>query len=104
MYPPKGESNMGNFTAWDAKNGKIVCRKKSCSPFGRAHSRRPAMSSSTARLKLSESSDATTAMNSSNSRRLPALSQRHDYEHNGKQYVAVLSGVGGWAGIGLRPV
>jgi glucose dehydrogenase len=23
------------------------------------------------------------------------------YEHNGKQYVAILSGVGGWAGIGL---
>ena len=23
------------------------------------------------------------------------------YSHNGKQYVAVLSGVGGWAGIGL---
>ena len=23
------------------------------------------------------------------------------YEHNGRQYVAVLSGVGGWAGIGL---
>jgi glucose dehydrogenase len=23
------------------------------------------------------------------------------YEHKGKQYVAVLSGVGGWAGIGL---
>jgi glucose dehydrogenase len=23
------------------------------------------------------------------------------YEHNGKQYVAVLSGIGGWAGIGL---
>jgi hypothetical protein len=23
------------------------------------------------------------------------------YEHNGKQYVAVLSGVSGWAGIGL---
>ncbi len=23
------------------------------------------------------------------------------YEHNGKQYIAVLSGVGGWAGIGL---
>jgi len=51
MYPPKGESNMGNFTAWDAKNGKIVWQKKELSPFGRAHSRRPAMSSSTARLK-----------------------------------------------------
>ena len=23
------------------------------------------------------------------------------YENNGKQYIAVLSGVGGWAGIGL---
>ncbi|TAL78781.1 MAG: PQQ-dependent dehydrogenase, methanol/ethanol family, partial [Beijerinckiaceae bacterium] len=23
------------------------------------------------------------------------------YEHDGKEYVAVLSGVGGWAGIGL---
>jgi glucose dehydrogenase len=23
------------------------------------------------------------------------------YEHGGKQYVAILSGVGGWAGIGL---
>jgi glucose dehydrogenase len=23
------------------------------------------------------------------------------YEHRGKQYVAVLSGVGGWAGVGL---
>ena len=23
------------------------------------------------------------------------------YEHGGKQYVAVLSGVGGWSGIGL---
>ena len=23
------------------------------------------------------------------------------YSHNGKQHVAVLSGVGGWAGIGL---
>src|SRR3546814_10845785 len=23
------------------------------------------------------------------------------YEHDGKQYIAILSGVGGWAGIGL---
>jgi alcohol dehydrogenase (cytochrome c) len=23
------------------------------------------------------------------------------YEHGGKQYIAVLSGVGGWAGIGM---
>ena len=24
MYPPKGDSNMGNFIAWDGKTGKIV--------------------------------------------------------------------------------
>ena len=24
MYPPPGETNMGNFIAWDAKTGKIV--------------------------------------------------------------------------------
>jgi lanthanide-dependent methanol dehydrogenase len=23
------------------------------------------------------------------------------YEHDGRQYIAILSGVGGWAGIGL---
>ncbi|MGH6864106.1 MAG: PQQ-dependent dehydrogenase, methanol/ethanol family, partial [Methylocella sp.] len=28
MYPPPGETNMGNFTAWDAKTGKIVWQKK----------------------------------------------------------------------------
>ena len=27
IYPPKGESNLGNFTAWDAKTGKMVGRK-----------------------------------------------------------------------------
>ena len=24
MYPPQGETNMGNFIAWDARTGKIV--------------------------------------------------------------------------------
>ena len=24
MYPPQGETNMGNFIAWDGKTGKIV--------------------------------------------------------------------------------
>ncbi|HEY0293230.1 MAG TPA: PQQ-dependent dehydrogenase, methanol/ethanol family, partial [Hansschlegelia sp.] len=28
MYPPKGESNMGNFIAWDGKKGKIVWSNK----------------------------------------------------------------------------
>ena len=28
MYPPKGESHMGNFIAWDASTGKIVWSNK----------------------------------------------------------------------------
>ena len=28
MYPPPGETNMGNFIAWDARTGKIVWSKK----------------------------------------------------------------------------
>src|SRR2546421_808138 len=28
MYPPKGETNMGNFIAWDGKTGKIVWSNK----------------------------------------------------------------------------
>src|SRR6266496_252396 len=51
MYPPSGETHMGNFIAWDGKTGMI--------------------------------GNVTT------------------YEQGGRQYVAVLSGVGGWAGIGL---
>ena len=28
MYPPPGQTNMGNFIAWDAKTGKIVWSDK----------------------------------------------------------------------------
>jgi glucose dehydrogenase len=28
MYPPAGESHMGNFIAWDARTGKIVWSNK----------------------------------------------------------------------------
>ncbi len=28
MYPPQGETNMGNFIAWDAKTGKIAWSNK----------------------------------------------------------------------------
>ena len=33
--------------------------------------------------------------------RIAATASTSDGEHGGKQYVAILSGVGGWAGIGL---
>ena len=31
MYPPQGESHMGDFIAWDGKTGKIVGRTRSSS-------------------------------------------------------------------------
>ena len=51
MYPPPGETNMGNFIAWDGKTGKIVWSNRSSSRSGRARWRPPAASSSTARSK-----------------------------------------------------
>src|SRR6478735_4767383 len=68
MYPPQGETHMGNFIAWDAGTGKIVWSSKEHYKF-----------------------------------KTPSgiIGNVMTYEHGGKQYVAILSGVGGWAGIGL---
>jgi len=43
MYPPQGETNMGNFIAWDAKTGKSSGQIKSSSRSGQARSPPPAM-------------------------------------------------------------
>ena len=51
MYPPKGDTHMGNFIAWDGKTGKIVwSNKEQFSAWG-ARSPRRATSCSTARSK-----------------------------------------------------
>ncbi|MEJ2377838.1 MAG: methanol/ethanol family PQQ-dependent dehydrogenase [Pseudolabrys sp.] len=77
MYPPPGDSNMGNFIAWDATKGKIVW----------SDPEQFSVWSGKLLYKFKTPSG--------------IIGNVMTYEHSGKQYVAVLSGVGGWAGIGL---
>jgi lanthanide-dependent methanol dehydrogenase len=103
MYPPPGEGHMGNFIAWDARTGKIVWSKKEQFSvwsgalatagnvvfYGTLEGYLKAVDAKTGKelYKFKTSSG--------------IIGNVTTYEHNGKQHIAVLSGVGGWAGIGL---
>ena len=103
MYPPKGQTNMGNFIAWDARSGKIVwsdpeqfsvwsgalVTKGGVAFYGTLEGYLKAVDAKTGKelYKFKTPSG--------------IIGNVMTYEHGGRQYVAVLSGVGGWAGIGL---
>jgi PQQ-dependent dehydrogenase (methanol/ethanol family) len=103
MYPPKGETNMGNFTAWDAKTGKIVWQKKEqFSVWSGALATAGNLVFYGTLEGYLKAVDATTG-DELYKFKTPSgiIGNVSTYEHGGKQYIAVLSGVGGWAGIGL---
>jgi PQQ-dependent dehydrogenase (methanol/ethanol family) len=103
MYPPKGESHMGNFTAWDAKAGKIVWQNKEQFSVwsGAVATAGNVVFYGTLEGYL-KAVDATTGQELYKFKTPSGIiGNVSTYEHKGKQYVAVLSGVGGWAGIGL---
>ena len=103
MYPPSGDTNMGNFIAWNATTGKIewsipeqfsvwsgaLATKGGIVFYGTLEGYLKAVDAKTGkelyRFKTPSG----------------IIGNVMSYEHAGKQYVAVLSGVGGWAGIGL---
>ena len=103
MYPAPGGTNMGNFIAWDARAGKIVwslpeqfsvwsgalATKGGVVFYGTLEGYLKAVDAKTGKelYKFKTPSG--------------IIGNVMTYEHGGKQYVAVLSGVGGWAGIGL---
>ena len=103
MYPPPGATHMGNFIAWDAKTGKIVWSVKEqfsvwsgalvtdggVAFYGTLEGHLKAVDVKTGKelYKFKTPSG--------------IIGNVMTYEQGGKQYVAVLSGVGGWAGIGL---
>ena len=103
MYPPPGDSNMGNFIAWDASKGKIVWSDPEQFSvwsgalataggvvfYGTLEGYLKAVDAKTGKLLYKFKTPS------------GIIGNVMTYEHNGKQYVAVLSGVGGWAGIGL---
>jgi PQQ-dependent dehydrogenase (methanol/ethanol family) len=103
MYPPAGETHMGNFIAWDARTGKIVWSvKEQFSVWSGA------LATSGGVVFYGTLEGYLKAVDAKTGKELykfktPSgiIGNVMTYEHGGKQYVAVLSGVGGWAGIGL---
>jgi PQQ-dependent dehydrogenase (methanol/ethanol family) len=103
MYPPQGETNMGNFIAWDAKTGKIAwSNKEQFSVWSGALSTAGGVVFYGTLEGYLKAVDAKTGKELYKFKTPSGIiGNVMTYEHGGKQYVAVLSGVGGWAGIGL---
>ncbi|MDY0885811.1 methanol/ethanol family PQQ-dependent dehydrogenase [Dongia soli] len=103
MYPPKGDDHLGNFIAWDATKGKIkwtipeqfsvwsgaLATAGNVVFYGTLEGYLKAVDAETGkelyRFKTPSG----------------IIGNVNTYTHNGKQYIAVLSGLGGWAGIGM---
>jgi PQQ-dependent dehydrogenase (methanol/ethanol family) len=103
MYPPPGESNMGNFIAWDAKTGKIIWSdKEQFSVWSGALATAGGVVFYGTLEGYLKAVDAKTGKELYKFKTPSGIiGNVMTYEHGGKQYIAILSGVGGWAGIGL---
>ena len=103
MYPaPGSHGGMGNFIAWDAAKGEIVWSKPEQFSVWSG-----ALATDGDVIFYGTLEGYIKAVDLDGNElykfKTPSgiIGNINTYEHNGKQYVAVLSGVGGWAGIGL---
>jgi PQQ-dependent dehydrogenase (methanol/ethanol family) len=103
MFPPAGETHMGNFIAWDGKTGKIVWSNKELFSVWSG-----ALATAGGVVFYGTLEGYLKAVDAKTGKELykfktPSgiIGNVTTYEQGGKQYVAVLSGIGGWAGIGL---
>jgi PQQ-dependent dehydrogenase (methanol/ethanol family) len=103
MYPPPGEKNMGNFIAWDARTGKIAWSvPEQFSVWSGALATAGGVVFYGTLEGYLKAVDAKTGKELYKFKTPSGIiGNVMTYEHGGKQYVAILSGVGGWAGIGL---
>jgi len=104
MYPAPGGSNMGNFVAWDASTGKIVQSKpeKFSVWSGALTTAGNIVCYGTLEgyLKCVDANDINKELFKF---KTPSgiIGNVFTYQHKGKQYLGVFSGIGGWAGIGM---
>ena len=103
MYPAPGGTHLGNFIAWDAGTGSI--KWSIPEPFSVWSG---ALATAGDVVFYGTLEGYIKAVDSSDGKELwrfktPSgiIGNVTTYEHGGKQYIAVLSGIGGWAGIGL---
>ncbi|MEA1648845.1 methanol/ethanol family PQQ-dependent dehydrogenase [Nitrospirillum sp. BR 11164] len=103
MFPPKGETNLGNFIAWDASTGKIVwSNKETFSVWSGALTTAGGVAFYGTLEGYLKAVDMKTGKELYKFKTPSGIiGNVTTYEHGGKQYIAVLSGVGGWAGIGM---
>jgi lanthanide-dependent methanol dehydrogenase len=104
MFPaPNSHGGMGNFIAWDAATGKIVWSlPEQFSAWGGALATAGDVvfyGTLEGYLKAIDAETGTELYKFKTPSGI--IGNVNTYEHGGKQYIAVLSGVGGWAGIGL---
>ncbi|HEY2818778.1 MAG TPA: methanol/ethanol family PQQ-dependent dehydrogenase [Casimicrobiaceae bacterium] len=103
MYPPQGEG-MGNFIVWDAGSGKIVkSHPEKFSVWSGALNTAGGIScygTLEGYLKCVDENDINKELFKF---KTPSgiIGNVFTYEHKGKQYIGVFSGIGGWAGIGM---
>ncbi len=104
MFPAPGGTNMGNLIVWDAGNGKIVQSKAEkfsvwsgvlVTAGGIA-----CYGTLEGYLKCVDANDINKELFKF---KTPSgiIGNVFTYEHKGKQYMGVYSGIGGWAGIGM---
>ncbi|MCG8361282.1 MAG: PQQ-binding-like beta-propeller repeat protein, partial [Kiloniellales bacterium] len=103
MYPAPGGTHLGNFIAWDADKGEIVWSlPEPCSVWSGALSTSGGVVFYGTLEGYLKAVDADTgALLYKFKTPSGIIGNVMTYVHDGKQYVAVLSGIGGWAGIGL---
>jgi len=104
MFPAPGGTNMGNFIVWDAGTGKIVQSKsEKFSVWSGALLTAGGLAcfgTLEGYLKCVDANDVNKELFKF---KTPSgiIGNVFTYEHKGKQYLGVFSGIGGWAGIGM---
>jgi PQQ-dependent dehydrogenase (methanol/ethanol family) len=104
MYPAPGGKNMGNFITWDAGQGKIVqSHGEKFSVWSGALTTAGGLAcygTLEGYLKCVDAKDINKELYKF---KTPSgiIGNVFTYQHKGKQFIGVFSGIGGWAGIGL---
>jgi PQQ-dependent dehydrogenase (methanol/ethanol family) len=104
MFPAPGGTNMGNFIVWDASSGKIAQSKpEKFSVWSGVLTTAGGIAcygTLEGYLKCVDANDINKELFKF---KTPSgiIGNVFTYEHKGKQYIGVFSGIGGWAGIGM---
>ncbi|MEO8164567.1 MAG: methanol/ethanol family PQQ-dependent dehydrogenase [Betaproteobacteria bacterium] len=104
MYPAPGGKNMGNFITWDAGQGKIVqSHGEKFSVWSGALTTAGGLACYGTLEGYMKCVDAKNINKELYKFKTPSgiIGNVFTYQHKGKQYIGVFSGIGGWAGIGL---